>query len=193
MKGRGRWETSSLASASQAPTSPCQALPAAIDHPSPSPRTAMPSESVSHLARMSAGSCASVRPRADRASRLPSSTSLAFWIVSSPLIDNDPSRTLQDVKPVVSGLVGDRAVAPFLIPALTVRPPSCRLIACTRPEPPRRHLRVRSSPALSRTFSPCRTPSRSRTPSSPRPSPNSWTRSGASSTTTPPSSSSTLE
>lgn len=50
-------------------------------------------------------------------------SSLAYWLVSSPLVDHDASRTLSDAKPALEPVVGARGVGAVEVPALKVRPP----------------------------------------------------------------------
>ncbi|KAL7414563.1 hypothetical protein BDY24DRAFT_369703 [Mrakia frigida] len=43
---------------------------------------------------------------------------LAYWLIASPLVDHDPSRTLSAVKPAVESIVGSKGVGSIEVPML---------------------------------------------------------------------------
>lgn len=137
--------------------------------------------------------------------------SLAYWLVSTPLIDHDPSRTLSDIKPQIEDLVADsgRGLASLEVPQLKVRrtlakregsgqgadapPPTVISHSARRPLTTPAYLPAASligSPSRVRSTrsSPCPRACRKQTRSSQRPFRSCSTRCGRCSATMPPSS-----
>lgn len=59
-----------------------------------------------------------VQGRADCCARCP--TSASFWLISSPLVDQDPARTLQGAQGALAGIIDGRALGALEVPALAV-------------------------------------------------------------------------
>lgn len=111
---------------------PCLLADRHLERPLPHPIP--PSQTQPHDAvRVSGAARRVLSYQADRAlircarrlARPSAALSLAYWLVSTPLIDHDPSRTLSDIKPQIEDVVADsgRGLAALEIPALKVRTP----------------------------------------------------------------------